>query len=170
MDHEQTPARDGTDPDRYRWQDQHGESVLKAPLHVNGTTFDGRLLGFRFYEDSAVLMDFSGQEAVLARPGADHPDGAFGLLVTAPGAGGDLASAVAQLPDQPALIVIEGGTELTRVLLSQEARLSKGLTSVIVDDGSTEYAVNLIRSGQADAVARTQAWEQDVPHPTESER
>lgn len=163
------PARDGTDPNRHRWQDQHGESVLKSTLHVNGTTFDGRLLGFRFDHDSAVLMDFSGKEVGLARPGAEHREGALGLLLTAPRTSGDLASAVAQLPDQPALVVIEGGTELTRVLLSQEARRSKGLTTVIVDDGSTEYAESLILSGQADAVARTQVWEQD-PHSSESER
>ena len=49
--------------------------------------------------------------------------------------------------------MIQGGNPFTRILLSEEARLGRGLTSVIVDDRGPVSALTLVLSGRTDAVA-----------------
>jgi hypothetical protein len=75
------------------------------------------------------------------------------LLLTAPATEEGLATAFAQLPAQAAVVVIQGGNPFTRILLSEEARLGRGLTSVIVDDRGPMSALTLVLSGRTDAVA-----------------
>jgi hypothetical protein len=74
-------------------------------------------------------------------------------LITAPATEAGLASAFAQLPAEAAAVVIHGGNAFTRILLSEEARLGRGLTSVIVDDRGPASNLTLVLSGRTDAVA-----------------
>lgn len=63
-----------------------------------------------------------------------------------------LAAAFAQLPASGAAVV-RGGTGLTRRLVSEEARLGRGLTTVLLEDADEDAAATAILSGRADAVA-----------------
>ncbi|GAP54100.1 hypothetical protein AHiyo6_06650 [Arthrobacter sp. Hiyo6] len=80
-------------------------------------------------------------------------DADTGLLLIAPDTEDGLAAAFDKLPASAAAVVIQGGNPFTRTLLSEEARLGRGLTSVIVDDRGPVTALTLVLSGRADAIA-----------------
>jgi anthraniloyl-CoA monooxygenase len=84
---------------------------------------------------------------------SDDADANTGLLLTAPDTEEGLATAFEHLPARAAAVVIQGGNPFTRTLLSEEARLGRGLTSVIVDDRGPVSALTLVLSGRADAIA-----------------
>ena len=73
-------------------------------------------------------------------------------VVEAPADEAGLAAAFAQLPASGAAVV-RGGTGLTRRLVSEEARLGRGLTTVLLEDADEDAAATAILSGRADAVA-----------------
>jgi 2-polyprenyl-6-methoxyphenol hydroxylase-like FAD-dependent oxidoreductase len=122
------------DPDlvataRARWAEQHGTDALHTPLDLAGVRRAGRVL---------ELSEVDGITRVDAPDDESH-----------------LAKAAHSLPDGGA-VVISGGTALTRVLLSEEARLRRGLVSVVVDDLSDAAIETALLAGRADAVARPQ--------------
>ena len=63
-----------------------------------------------------------------------------------------MKDAFEQIPAEAAAVVIQGGNPFTRILLSEEVRLGRGLTSVIVDDRGPASNLTLVLSGRADAV------------------
>jgi 2-polyprenyl-6-methoxyphenol hydroxylase-like FAD-dependent oxidoreductase len=134
---------------RDAWLAEHGTAALDTPVRLGEVTTTGRLLSF-----DATLGSLSDGEHEL-------PSDAVTVL-EAPLDEADLDAAVAALPSSGA-VLIHGGGELTRVLLSEEARLRRGLTSVIVIDatrvegdrraGVRSEAETLVLSRRADAVA-----------------
>jgi anthraniloyl-CoA monooxygenase len=135
------------------WLARYKETPLETPLIAGSVRFGGRRLSLTQDADQSVLTGPGGQIALVTDP-ADA-DAETGLLLTAPDTEEGLAASFGQLPAQAAAIVIQGGNPFTRSLLSEEARLGRGLTSVIVDDRGPVSALTLVLSGRADAVATT---------------
>lgn len=135
------------------WLSRHGRAPLDTPLDVGSLRFGGRSLSLRRMNGQLSLSGAGNQIPVVTDPQAANADTA--LLLTAPDAEDGLDAAFAQLPSQAAAVVIEGGNPFTRILLSEEARLGHGLTSVVVDTWDPATALTLVLSGRADAVATT---------------
>ncbi|GGG54243.1 hypothetical protein GCM10011374_16410 [Kocuria dechangensis] len=121
------------------WLRRHGTDPLRTPLTVDGVEFAGRLL-------SAGADGLTDGTATVP---LDAPDV---TVVEAPADEAGLAAAFAQLPSSGAAVV-RGGTELTRRLVSEEARLGRGLTTVLLEAADEDAAATAILSGRADAVA-----------------
>jgi anthraniloyl-CoA monooxygenase len=133
------------------WLSKHGTTPLETPLAAGPVQFDGRSLTLT-HEGSRVQLTGAGGSLTLTTDPADA-DTNTGLLLTAPDTEDGLAAVFEQLPAQTAAAVIQGGNPFTRILLSEEARLGRGLTTVIINDQGPASALTLILSGRADAVA-----------------
>jgi anthraniloyl-CoA monooxygenase len=132
------------------WLARHGHAPLETPLDAGSATFTGRELAVAEQDGQLTLTGPGGRVKLVTDP-ADA-DAATALLLTAPDTEEGLPAVFAQLPSQAAAVVIQGGNPFTRILLSEEARLGRGLTSVIRDDGGPVSALTLVLSGRADAV------------------
>jgi anthraniloyl-CoA monooxygenase len=133
------------------WLARHGSAPLETPLAAGSVEFTGRQL-FLAEQNGQVALTGPGGSIALSTNPADA-DANTGLLLTAPDTEAGLAAAFEHLPVQAAAVVIQGGNPFTRILLSEEARLGRGLTSVIVDDRGPVSALTLVLSGRADAIA-----------------
>lgn len=133
------------------WLDRHGNAPLETPLLAGSTQFSGRVLCLAHPNGQPELTGPGGSIALVTDP--DDADANTGLLLTAPDTEAGLATAFERLPVHAAAVVIQGGNEFTRTLLSEEARLGRGLTSIIVDDRGPVSALTLVLSGRADAIA-----------------
>jgi salicyloyl-CoA 5-hydroxylase len=142
------------DPDlvkaaRDRWAARHGEDALQTPLEIAGQRTHGRLLELHDDEDRSWLSEAG--RMVTAVPSGTGP--AEVTLVHAPANVHDVTEVAAHLPAQGA-VVITGGTSLSRMLLSEEARLRHGLVSVLVEQLKEPAVETALLAGRADAVAR----------------
>jgi anthraniloyl-CoA monooxygenase len=133
---------------RRRWEAEHGGPALRTPLRVDGLATAGRVLELASGDGRAELRE----EGTVVAAVADSP-GAGVVLVAAPDSDRDVPEAVQALPPS-GVVVITGGTALTRTLLSEEARLGRGLTTVLVDDLPDPAAETVVLAQRADAVAR----------------
>jgi anthraniloyl-CoA monooxygenase len=133
------------------WLARHGSSPLETPLIAGSAEFSGRQLSLAERNGQMSLTGPGGSIALSTNP-ADA-DANTGLLLTAPDTEAGLPAAFEHLPARAAAVVIQGGNPFTRILLSEEARLGRGLTSVIVDDRGPVSALTLVLSGRADAIA-----------------
>lgn len=132
------------------WLTRHAHAPLETPLPAGNARFGGRLLSLAAQGGKFELKDDGASVTLVTDPtGADANTG---LLLTAPDHEEGLEAVFAQLPSEAAVIVIQGGNALTRILLSEEARLGRGLTSVIVNDRGPASNLTLVLSGRADAV------------------
>lgn len=134
------------------WLAEHGNEPLETPFTVGTTVFSGRQLQLARVDDHAVLTDAGGR-SISMDTDPDACTASTGLLLTAPDTEAGLAEVFDQLPAVAAVVVIQGGTPFTRILLSEETRLGRGLQSVIVDDRGPVSALTLVLSGRADATA-----------------
>ena len=133
------------------WRRRHGHEPMRTPFTAGDASFDGRALTLEGSEGSRFLTRGEVRLPVVEAGAAVTEDAA--LLLTAPDHEAGLPEAFERLTDRAAAVVIQGGTPLTRTLLSEEARLGRGLGSVVVDDRGPAAALTLVLSGRADAVA-----------------
>jgi hypothetical protein len=100
-----------------------------------------------------VVRDRGGTTLLLGAPGAQAGEAsALSVpLVRAPRSEGELPAAVADLPDSGP-VAIDGDDELTKVLLSEEARMGRGLTTILLGAYDDDAAETLLLSGRADVV------------------
>lgn len=159
------------------WLTTHGASPLDTPFCAGDRTLPGRLAELSDDGRRLTVADPAGDlvEIPLRLVGEPAVPGT-GLLVQAPKEESDIAGiagAVLQsLPaDEQALVVVTGGTRLTRALLSERLRFTGSASTVVVDDPPkgldaatdptvTEHrvrdqALTMVLSGRADAVAVT---------------
>jgi len=122
------------------WQAKHGESPLDSPLMVGATRLASRRLTLTIDGESVALAD--GESAVAAPLD----------VIEAPM--DERSAATVARPEGAAIVVIEGGTAVTRALVAERVRLEYGLIAVVIDDDLSEAeATTLLLSGRADAVA-----------------
>jgi 2-polyprenyl-6-methoxyphenol hydroxylase-like FAD-dependent oxidoreductase len=120
-----------------QWLGRHGAPPLESPFALDDDRFGRQLV-----LDRGTLADAAG--AIVSAERVE--------ILQAPD---DERSAVAVAPanDRP-VVVVEGGSAVTRSLVAERARLVHGRVAVIVDDAlSDSEAATLILSGRADAVA-----------------
>jgi salicyloyl-CoA 5-hydroxylase len=134
---------------RARWAEQHGTDALHTPLDLAGRRTAGRVLGLAVKDGRTQLSEAGSPVAAISTAAGDDAV----TLVEAPDDEAGLAKAAHSLPDGGA-VVITGGTPLTRTLLSEEARLRRGLVSVVVDNLSDAEIETALLAGRVDAVAR----------------
>ncbi|MQA16339.1 MAG: 2-polyprenyl-6-methoxyphenol hydroxylase [Pseudonocardiaceae bacterium] len=109
-----------------RWRARHGADPLETPLDVAGRHLPGRRVE---------------TEALAGARWITAPDGEDGL------------AAAFERIDGAALVAVHGGTALTRALLSEQARLVRGVPSAIVEpDADDDRALTLLLSGRADLI------------------
>lgn len=140
---------------RCHWAVEHGAAPLTTPLRLTGTTTDavtapGRRLQLVTGGEGVPWLAHEG-ERVLA------VDGTAAVAVTAPADERGLDAVTAALP-ATGVVVVSGGTPLTRTLVCEEARLRRGLVAVLAVDASDPAAQDaavetLLLSGRVDAVA-----------------
>lgn len=133
------------------WLDRHGNTPLETPLTAGSTPFSGRLLTLTEQGGEFALKHDDDTLTLVTDPAKANAN--TGLLLTAPDHEEGLAAIFEKLPVDAAAVVIQGGNPFTRILLSEEARLGRGLTTVIVDDRGAASNLTLVLSGRADAVA-----------------
>lgn len=133
------------------WFAKNGHVPLETPLTAGPIRFEDRVLSLDTIDGHPVLTGRGGQITLVSK--AADVDSNTGLLLTAPDSEEGLASVFEQLPDGAAVVVIQGGNPFTRTLLSEEARLGRGLTTVIVDDRGPISALTLVLAGRTDATA-----------------
>ncbi|SDW87406.1 anthraniloyl-CoA monooxygenase [Arthrobacter sp. cf158] len=133
------------------WFDRHGNTPLETPLTAGSMRFNGRLLTLTEQNGEFALKHDDDNLTLVTDPAKTNAN--TGLLLTAPDHEEGLAAMFQKLPADAAAVVIHGGNPFTRILLSEEARLGRGLTTVIVDDRGPASNLTLVLSGRADAVA-----------------
>jgi salicyloyl-CoA 5-hydroxylase len=134
---------------RQHWAESHGASALNSSLAVAGVTLGARSLTVRDCEQAEVwLGDGSGTEVRVPVVVVNDET--------------PYAEETGSLPPSGA-VVISGPAGLQRTLVAEEARLRRGLTTIIAGKGVDDPAVaeTLLLSGRADAVA--------VPAPVSAE-
>lgn len=141
------------------WEATHGEPALQSTLE---TSLPGRtrgrlgrvLLPAGSEGDFQVVRDQQGTRLRLVPPStaATATTAAYDVpLVVVPEHEGGLAVAISMLPDE-GMVAISGDDELTKILLSEEARLGRGLITILTGDYDADAAETLLLSGRADAV------------------
>jgi anthraniloyl-CoA monooxygenase len=141
------------------WRGIHGSEPLATPLQAGPVAFEGRLLTLKKKHNAAVLV--SGTQEIPLTEVPEAATGSIGLLITAPDAEHGLSETVEKLASNPPFVVITGGSRFTRSLVSEEARLGRGITSIVVnDDADAAAATTIVLSGRADAVAIATAFEE----------
>jgi 2-polyprenyl-6-methoxyphenol hydroxylase-like FAD-dependent oxidoreductase len=144
------------DASHQAWRDAHGGEPLTTPVTVSGHRLEGRRVRVAAGE---IMLS----EARL--PLHEHTaDGSgWALDVHAPEAEADLAAALDAVAKGvvagAALVVVRGGTALTRRLLCEASRLEHRVPTVLVEDGAEarygpdDVAVTAVLSGRTDLVA-----------------
>ena len=135
------------------WHRRHGTPVLESALDIGGVHFPARLLELRLDAGECWLGNGSLQSRVAMVSDPELLTAGSALLVTAPDSESGLEPVLAALPrpEEAAAVVVVGGTALTRTLVSEHARLRRGLTTVQVG-ADRDVAATLILSGRCDAV------------------
>jgi 2-polyprenyl-6-methoxyphenol hydroxylase-like FAD-dependent oxidoreductase len=100
------------------------------------------------WRPSAAVADLTGARRT-GRLQQLPPDA---VVVQAPESDSALREVLDSLP-RDGVVAVTGAAELSKVLLSEEARLRRGLTTVLVGEYDDDAAETIVLSGRADAVA-----------------
>jgi anthraniloyl-CoA monooxygenase len=133
------------------WRTAHGAEPLQTPLVVGRRTLASRV-GILSVSDAS----FADTEGAIVRisdaAGADEA-----LLIVGPDSEAAVDDAFRQLPRSAAdagLVIVAGGTALSRALLSERIRFDMCVrTAIAMDTVDHDLAYTLVLSGRADAVA-----------------
>ena len=137
------------------WADRHGDRPLDSPFVGDGWSTPGRVVEVIDDAGRPVAVSAGGDPLPLRRDGGEP--GPWGAAVRAPDGEADLPAVKERLGElvraRPSCVAVHGGSELTRVLLSEEVRLHHGLPAVLIDhDLDRDQAVTAVLSGRADLV------------------
>jgi len=142
---------------RNAWEAGHGQPALQATVPLPDPdvgTLGTVLLPTGRDGDLAVVGDRRGTRLRLVPSGTIPPPGASSYdvpLVRAPDHERGIGAAIDLLPSSGP-VAITGDDELTKVLLSEEARWGRGLTVILVGSYDADAAETLLLSARADAV------------------
>ena len=137
------------------WHDHFGSAPLEAPVMHGGWSTPSRVVSVG--EEAGVPVSLTAEGMVLPLGAEAAGSGRWGALLEAPedesgltAVRADLASLADRKPD---CVAVYGGTNLTRVLLTEETRFHYGLPAVIIDpELDRDNAVTTVLSGRADLV------------------
>ncbi|TKV61771.1 2-polyprenyl-6-methoxyphenol hydroxylase [Nakamurella flava] len=161
------------------WQTIHGAAPLDTPLAAGDLALPGRLVRLSADGRTITTTDPAGgpDRHVSLRAAGEPTVPGSALRVEAPKEEAEVDSAAAAAlqeldrTGQRALVVVTGGTRLTRALLSERLRFTGSAVTVVVDDPPKgveagtdptvaehrvkDQALTLVLSGRADGVAAT---------------
>ncbi|MCZ0999492.1 FAD-dependent monooxygenase [Streptomyces mirabilis] len=140
------------------WGDEHGAEPLDTAFEHRGWTTSGRLV--------KVAADADGQPAAVRGtddlPLATAPgNGFWGALIMAPDTEAELPEAYTRLSElvrlpeteRPVLVAVHGGTDLTRLLLCEQARMEAAIPALLIGtDTDHDVALTTVLAGRADLV------------------
>ena len=111
-------------------------------------------------EEAGVPVSLTAEGTVLPLGAEAAESGHWGALLEAPEDESGLTAVRADLASlvdlNPNCVAVYGGTNLTRVLLTEEARFHYGLPAVLIDpEFDRDNAVTAVLSGRADLVGVT---------------
>ena len=116
------------------WLDEHHHAPLSTPLRLRTRALPGRVLSVEQLAGAAAFR--------LAAPATEQ-----GLVQAVV----ELERGIAGAPE---LVLVHGGTSLTRTLLAEECRMLHKVPAVVAEDAfDRDRALRLVLSGRADAVA-----------------
>lgn len=141
------------------WKETHGYEPLATPLQLHDYGFPERLVTVRADIDGAIALARHECEHGLTlrrQPGGNGDP--WGLWLSAPETEDELPAVyehlATALDEGPELVAVHGGTELTRTLLAERARLVHHMPLLLVeDDADEDRARTLLLSGRADVVS-----------------
>jgi salicyloyl-CoA 5-hydroxylase len=148
-----------------------GAEPLDSPFSHGGWWAPGRAVTVALATDGTPAQVIGGALPLplLAPPGPTEPGAAtkpWGAALAAPETEAGLPPAfaalagLAALDNPPVLVAVHGGTPLTRVLLSEQARMHEQIPALVVAGGSADEAafrdeaLTAVLSGRADLVGR----------------
>jgi anthraniloyl-CoA monooxygenase len=151
------------------WRDAHGGAeVLQTPLTIGNAIQPNRLIPITTTPASATpartAQLAAGPLPLLAGPPHPPQRQPWGLRITAPdtedGLGSAAAAVIRGLAQGACLVAVDGGTSLTRRLISETARLDHGAITLLIEDGGKDpafedRALTAVLSGRADLVGVT---------------
>ncbi|MEQ3553832.1 FAD-dependent monooxygenase [Pseudonocardia nematodicida] len=142
------------------WTGLHGTEPLGTPFERHGWRSEGRLAEVRQHD--GVPVEVTG---AVPLPLGEAGSGAWGAVLRAPDGEAGLPAAeqrlaeLAGLAEPPAVVVVHGGTALTRTLVCEQARLGAGLPALLVDpdavagdEATRDRALTTVLSGRSDLV------------------
>jgi anthraniloyl-CoA monooxygenase len=136
------------------WRAVHGADPLATPLPVGDEVLTGRTGTLAADERSYTTAD--GVVVGLGRIGSSRTADQ-GLVITAPKSDAEIEATLTAASPAAAsapLVVVTGGSRLTRSLLSERIRFEQLAPTVIaIEDADEDQALTLVLSGRADAVA-----------------
>jgi anthraniloyl-CoA monooxygenase len=136
------------------WYAVHGADPLRTPLAVGDHVLPGRT--GTLSQDERTFTGSDGTSIPLERLQNASRTG-HGIVVAAPKTETEVDATVDVLSDSAAgvpLIVVTGGSGLTRALLSERLRFRQvAPTAIAIDAVDEDQALTLVLSGRADAVA-----------------
>jgi anthraniloyl-CoA monooxygenase len=137
-----------------RWKAVHGADPLATPLQVGDAVLTART--GTLAADETTYTSADGTVVALGRVESGRTSDQ-GLVVTAPKSDVEIESTLAAVSIAAAgapLVVVTGGSRLTRSLLSERIRFQQLAPTVIAIEAADEdQALTLVLSGRADAVA-----------------
>ncbi len=137
------------------WHERFGSAPLDTPLTQEGWSVPGRVVCVAEAAGEPVALTTSGSSLPLH--GEAVAAGPWGALLVAPEDEASMAEARANLAAlanrHPNCVAVHGGTDLTRVLLTEEARFQHAIPSVLIDSAlDRDRALTTVLSGRADLV------------------
>lgn len=139
---------------RAKWHEKHGANALESTFEIGGATLPSRIL----IDDGQRLVaspdNMQGVDVASSNADSTTSDGRAIRLIVPDGEQAESAEETASSIPDGLTTVISGGSPLNRVRVSEERRLRRGGSTVLViseDDGLDPET--LILSGRADAVA-----------------
>ncbi len=136
------------------WRNEHKTDTLATPLRVGDAVLTGRTGTLAADERSYTTAD--GVVVGLGRIGSSRTADQ-GLVITAPKSDAEIEATLTAASPAAAsapLVVVTGGSRLTRSLLSERIRFEQLAPTVIaIEDADEDQALTLVLSGRADAVA-----------------
>ncbi|MFO6453439.1 MULTISPECIES: FAD-dependent monooxygenase [unclassified Aeromicrobium] len=123
---------------RAAWEERHGAPVLESELAIGPS---GERIGRLLHLDAdGSMTDRAGR--VVSPPLIDVPSTETGA-----------AEAMAELP-ATGVVGIGGADEIRKTLVSEEARLRHGLSTILIGAYDDEQVETILLAGRADAIAR----------------
>jgi len=138
-----------TDAVHAAWRQAHaGSEVLSTPIAIAGLNQPGR-----------VVPVGDGVARLAGGPLPLRPSlGTWGVRVAAPDTEAGLHLAIEDaargLAAGACLVAVDGGTTLTRRLVSEAARLDHGAVTMLIEDSNEDTARTAVLSGRADLIGK----------------
>jgi hypothetical protein len=146
------------DSSHAKWREVFGGEPLESSLSRDGVQVTGRLVTVEIIGAVRQLLTDTGTIPLLESPPDTQSDQKWGIWVTAPTDESDLTKVseiiIEGLGAGAVVVAVQGGTSLTRRLLTEKFRLEVGAITLLVESSDDDVATTAVLSGRTDLVAQ----------------